>query len=285
MHFSIVVSPRSTHQRPSAVALKAGLEKHGHTAEIGYTASEGSLDVVVTWGWRAGRHFAEKGREVLVMERSYLPDRFEWTSFGWNGLNGNASFAVLEPEEQPVAQSRWQSVFRKHYTPRTEQKGDYVLICGQVHGDASLRDCPDLEHWYWQQHKAITSAGLPVFFRDHPRARGAWAPLVPRLKGELDDALRGARCVVAWNSNSLVDAVLAGVPIYAGSPGCMAHAVSQASPVFANPKSFDIESWAADVSMTQWTLDEVADGHAISYILRGQYEEPFSKMVRGKYDR
>jgi hypothetical protein len=285
MHFSIVVSPRSTHQQPSAIALKQGLERHGHTAEIGYTASEGSLDVVVTWGWRAGRHFHEKGREVMIMERSYLDDRFHWTSFGWNGLNGHASFAVLEGDTRRASVARWERHFCKSYTPRKELSGEYALICGQVQGDASLRDCENLEQWYWGQHKAFKDAGIPVFFRDHPKAKGVWAPAIPRHNGDLKDALRGALVAVAWNSNSLVDAVMQGVPIYAGSPGCMAHAISQPSPIFSKPKEFDIDSWGADVAMTQWTLDEVAAGDVIPIILQGQFEEPFSKTVRGKYDR
>lgn len=284
MHFSIVVSPRSTHQQPSAVALKTGLELHGHTAEIGYHASEGSRDIVVTWGWRAGRIHHEQGREVLVMERSYLRDRFHWTSFGWNGPNGNASFAVLEGDLRESAFDRWNQNFRHLYHPRKELAGEYALICGQVQGDASLRDCPNLEQWYDEQYQKIRASGREVFFRDHPKAKGVWVPLMPRLKGELSDALSRAHAVVAWNSNSLVDAVMNGVPIYAGSTGCMAHALSQSSPVFEKAKQFDIDAWGSDVSMTQWTLDEVASGRAIPTILQGQFEESFSTTVRGKYD-
>lgn len=278
-HFSIVVSVRSGHQNPAALALKAGLEKHGHTAEIGYEASDDPKDIVVCWGWRSGQRHHERGREVLVMERSYLRDRFLWFSFGWNGLNGNAGFYVAEKTDP----TRWNHFFRSALKPENTG-GEYALICGQVQGDASLRDCPSVDGWYRTQAEKLQAAGIPVFFRDHPLGRHKWVPEVKRLEGTLDEAFSGAKVVIAWNSNSLVDAVLAGVPIYSGSPGCMAHALSQPSPVFTSAKKFDRDRWGCDMSYLQWKLDEVESGHVIPLILQGQFEDSFSSTVRGKYD-
>ena len=280
MRFSIYASPRSGHQMPSADALKAGLEKHGHEAVVTNEGPDPEADVAVVWGWRTGARAKQHhpGRDVLVMERSYVKDRFHWTSFGWNGLNGHAAFFV--PEGRP---ERWDAYFADQIAPE-RTGGDYALILGQVHGDASLRTCSDLEVWYAQQAHRWTALGVPVFFRDHPKAKGRWAPHIPRRDGDLAEALAGAHSVIAWNSNGLVDAALAGYCVYAGDPGTMAYPVCNlTSPYPRKPTAFNRLAWARDLAWTQWTLDEVASGLAIPIILAGCEELPFNKR-RGEYN-
>lgn len=265
---------------PSAQALRTGLEKHGHSVHIGYTLPDSEpYDVIVCWGWRTGRTFARHGKDILVMERSYMLDRFKYFSFGWNGLNGNASFYIPDVAPRP---DRWDRMFSHLLKPR--HGGCYALVCGQVHGDASLYDCPDTEDWYRKTFQHLQRAGHSVYFRDHPCAHRQWAPELPRSQAsDLPEAMSAASVVVAWNSNSLVEAALSGASIYAGSPGCMAYPVSQPGAAFQEPKNFDIEKWARDLSWTQWTLDEVADGRAIPIILAGWGGASFGSR-RGKYE-
>src|SRR3546814_2687833 len=56
------------------------------------------------------------------------------------------------------------------------------------------------------------SYGLPVYFRPHPKAANHQAvkPPAPPLAGTLEQAFAGAAAVIAWSSNSLVDAAIAG---------------------------------------------------------------------------
>mgnify|MGYP005672737087 CR=1 FL=1 len=85
MNFTILVRPNAEHQLSTARKFRAGLAKHGYSAEI--TADITKVpkdDVIVTWGWRRGSSLADNGRRVLVMERAYVGDRFEWISFGWD---------------------------------------------------------------------------------------------------------------------------------------------------------------------------------------------------------
>lgn len=267
---------------PSADALKAGLERHGHEAVVTNEGLHDDADVAVVWGWRTGARAKthRPGRDVLVMERSYIKDRFHWTSFGWNGLNGHAAFFV---PEMPL-HNRFEKFFGDELKS-LRTGGDYALILGQVHGDASLRTCPDLEVWYAQQHHRWTSLGIPVYFRDHPKAKGAWAPKVPRLDvSSLEAALEGAHSVIAWNSNGLVDAALSGYSIYSGDGGTMAYPVSNlTSPYPRKPQAFNRATWAHDLAWTQWTLEEVSTGYAIPFILAGRDELPFNKR-RGDYN-
>lgn len=204
------------------------------------------------------------------MEQAYVGDRFEWTSYGWNGLNGNARFHIEDD-----GGDRWRKHFPDMLRPQ-KQDGDYVLIMGQVQNDASLFGSPDMDGWYRSVHrKAGNRLGLPVLFRDHPRARGQWAPDLPRLSGSLEDALDRAACVIAYNSNSLVDARLAGIPIIAGNRGTMAWPVSD---TLANiGRSHDLEIWCHRLAWTQWTSPEIESGTAIPFILKGMDAPVFSE--------
>lgn len=268
MRFTIYVRPEAQHQNSAAGALKEGLERHGHTANFTSIHGGPEGDVLVTWGWRKGVQLSHYGLPVLVMERAYVADRFVWHSFGWNGLNGNARFHIEDD-----GGDRW----RKHFAgylkePRTT--GEYAVIMGQVHGDASIINVPDLDGWYRKAyHHTGKAIGLPVYFRDHPGAKRKWAEDLPRIDGDLDTVLTKAKLVIAYNSNSLVDARLSGISIVAGNTGTMAWPVAN---TMSDPfRERNLEKWTHDLAWTQWLLEEVRCGDAIPFILRGMDEPPF----------
>lgn len=73
--------------------------------------------------------------------------------------------------------------------------------------------------------------GLPVRFRPHPmeqRRRGFLRQVhgCETDRGPLADSLAGATVVVTWNSNTGVDALLAGKPTVAMGEGSMAAPVA-----------------------------------------------------------
>jgi hypothetical protein len=110
---------------------------------------------------------------------------------------------------------------------------------------------------------------LPVFFRPHPveiERRGAAAaiPAGRRLamkNGTLEEALAGAAAVAAYNSNSLTDAALAGVPCLAGDVGAMAWPVVGRG-LLDVPALETRSSWSARLAWCQWRDEEIADGSA-----------------------
>jgi hypothetical protein len=80
-------------------------------------------------------------------------------------------------------------------------------------------------------------------------------------KGTLERDLSEAACVIAYNSNATVDAVLAGIPAITVDEGAMAwdvtsHHVSQA---LVTP---DRNEWFRRMAWTQWTLQEITSGEA-----------------------
>lgn len=261
MTITIVASASAPHQMQNAQALRDGLRRHGVAATLVHSHESVRTDTVACWGWRRGAWHRELGRDVLVLERGYLGDRFAWTSVGWNGLNGRARFAHCDDAGERFQQNHG------HLLQPWRSGGDYVLIVGQVPGDAALGGrC--LRSWYAEQaERASTMYGLPVRFRPHPLAarRGgpSSVPGAETMTGELRDALRGAALVATFNSNAGVDAILAGRPAVAMDEGSMVHGVALAD----MPASLDAPEPARlahlhRMAWAQFTLEEIASGDA-----------------------
>jgi hypothetical protein len=257
--FAIFANPTARHQWQHAHAMREGLARHGVRASVIGRNDETNAPAVACWGWRdiAHRHRAAR-RNVLVMERGYLGDRFAWSSLGWNGLNGRAQFGAAGEGD------RFTPNFR-HLLKPWSTGGEYVLIAGQVPGDAALGG-RDLRSWYAEQAKLAARYGLPVRFRPHPLAARRpggriQVPGAPTIEGDLGAALASAALVVTFNSNTAVDALLAGRPTVAVDAGSMAWGV--ALPQL--PETLDIAepdraTWTQAMAWKQWTLEEIAAG-------------------------
>lgn len=256
MQVAVLASQRSPHQLAHQSAMLDGLKAIGIDAVPSLGAAPGIMHVAC-WGWREGKALRARGFEVLVMERGYLGDRFKWTSLGWNGLNGHATFPDV-----PASPDRFDALAT---LKPWKSGGDYTLILGQVPGDASLQG-RDLMPLYFEWAAVAAHAyGLPVHFRAHPKAIEKGHRQNPKgtiqSGGTLDEALAGASMAICFNSNSAVDAVLAGVPTLTMDNGSMAwdvttHKIGD----IARP---DRRDWANRLAWKQWTLEEIASGQAL----------------------
>lgn len=260
MRFSVVANTRAQHQVGHQQALAEGLRKFGVDPVITSSAHP-SIKYVACWGWRLGAALRQQGHEVLVMERGYLGDRFMWTSLGWNGLNGYAEFPA-HPES---------GRFNQHHKmrPWRETDGKYVVVMGQVPGDASLRG-RNMVPWY--ESVAVMAAdayGLPVLFRNHPVAAQKGHNIRPRhtapAAGTMEDVLKDAHVVITYNSNSAVDSVLAGVPTVTMDRGSMAWDVTGHN--IGELVKPDRAAWAEQLAWKQWTIDEITSGEALNGLL------------------
>lgn len=261
---TILANPGALHQASHAQAMAEGFAAHGRAVRIQASTVAAPTRVVCCWGWRVGQRMKAAGHQVLVMERGYLGDRFAWTSLGWNGLNGYASVPAC-PDD---GGARFDEHFGKLLQP-WNPAGEYVLLVGQVPGDASLRG-RDMGPWYADAAaRAAAAYGLPVRFRPHPmalvRGLGRQVPGAPTLGGELRDAVAGAAVVVTYNSNTGVEAVLAGKPTVTEDQGAMAWPVAahRIGDLAAEP---DRKAWAEELAWRQFTIDEIRSGFALDII-------------------
>lgn len=259
----ICVSQGAPHQEEVGSALLAGLRRHGFRAEISHRMSGHQGDTLVCWGWRKAKSLRQvaPGRRILVIEHGFVGDRWEWLSLGWDGLNGNARFPLIDD-----GGDRWNRYFPEALKP-VKTGGNYHLLLGQVRNDMSLEDAGDFHRWYTYTHALLTARfHEPVYFRPHPLDVEIYGATragmgLPVLEYSLPEALQGAASAWAFNSNSLVDAALAGVPVHPFNRGAMVW------PLAGNimTPSLDAdrrERWAHRLAWCQWTHEEIRSGAA-----------------------
>ncbi len=227
-------------------AFIAGAKRHG-------LVEKQFPDLLVTWGIRQQENIAAqiaRGGEVCILECGYLGDRLEQASASFGGgLNGRGRF--------PLAQDNGERFRRQFSLEPWSRRVGYALIMGQVPGDMSLESVNgDLSGWYEQAAQMPESV-----FRPHPLVPDTPCPPGARpIGGTLTECLAGARVAVTFNSNSGVDAILAGVPTIATDPGSMAWPV--ASHDFnETPARPNRDEWAARMAWCQWTIDEMSSGY------------------------
>lgn len=257
----IVTAYSSPHQNQHAVALAQGLSQFGIQGKIVPTILHAKSNVVACWGWRIGKKLRDLGKEVLVMERGYIGDRFHYTSMGWNGLNNYADFPDY-PDDQGERFKSHGGILRPW-----KEKGfkNCALILGQVPGDASLKG-KDMVPWYEEVAEKIKDIHrIPVFFRPHPdlKRKGIYQEVKGTIKSEFpfSQALNSSNFTACWNSNSAVDSVLNGTPCYVGDEGTMAWDVC--SKDLSDIKTFDREKWAYSLAFKQWSIEEIISGQAL----------------------
>lgn len=250
MKRAVIVARTAPHQVTFGSAFAEGLRRHGWDAVI--SPSYHAADLVVLWGVRRSDFIQRQrvhGGEVVILERGYVGDRFKWTSVSFGGrLNGHASFRGPFTDA-----SRWETHFAPLMKPWRDKPDGDVLIMGQVDGDMSLAGA-DIHHFYENARGSYEAAGYPVRFRQHPLSR-----LGRGNTGPLEQDLAAARAVVTFNSNSGVDAVLAGIPTVSIDSRSMAWAVT-GHDLGLLPPTPDRTAWAHRLTWCQWSVDEMASG-------------------------
>jgi len=205
----------------------------------------------------------EHDKEFLVLERGFVK-REKYNSVGYNHQNGYADF-----KNEFMPPDRWKETEEKIKPYRSE--GKHILLCGQIPHDTSVQDI-DYNNWLNKIPQEIAKyTDRPIIFRQHPLVRNSSA-----LNGVsyshnkyLFQDLANCWAVVSYNSNSLVDAALAGIPGFASDKSCMAWEVSNHDlSKLENPDlSFNRERWAYDLAYSQWSLEEMKEGKAWEHLL------------------
>jgi|TARA_Y100000034_G_scaffold133845_1_gene200616 hypothetical protein len=252
-------------------AFLTGLKAHGINAEDVPSNQIRPSDVAVVWAHKHPNLFAlqkEHGGRYLVMERGYVGDRYRYTSLGFDGLNGHAIFPRANDGGE-----RWASLFSQYLKPWCPVEDGYILLCGQVPGDASLGQM-DHAAWLVRVKKNLQQKGYEVRFRPHPQAvfgrpvaECYGVDIGPGSGRPLEIDLCEARGVMAFNSNSTLDGVLAGIPAVVCDAGGMARPVAghNLDDGFIQP---DRTAWCHDLAFTQWAKAEIESGLAWENVSR-----------------
>jgi hypothetical protein len=251
---NVVIYAQMQHQKAPAERMARGLAVHGIASRIvePVRATIAPCDLAVMWGVRNERIIQMQksvGNHYLVMERGYIGDRFKWTSLGFDGLNGRATFPTIDD-----GLKRWNENFEQYVKPWRENRmlNPVALIMGQVPGDSSLSGV-DFPKWIEAKARQLNNSFYRVYFRRHPQDKTKTLAPVPIWEiANLAESLEAVDLVVTWNSNSGVDAYLAGNIVWADDPGSMVWGATKPGR----------EAWKARMAYTQWLPEEIESGAA-----------------------
>lgn len=260
------MSSRQTHQIDTAKKFVSGLKRHNINAnlEIGFKGDNQS-DLVLVWGMRGAR-IVRPGlkKDFLLMERSYLEDRFEWISLGYNGLNGKGEFY-----NKNMPDDRWKKHFNDGRLKEWNTDGDHILLTTQIKNDNSINHLNVNYQKMINDIKANTD--LPVYVRDHPQRPNTWGILkgdgIAHSNIPIAEACSKAKVVVTINSNSGVDATLAGTPVVNFDNGSMVWDLAMKDlSQLNNPPTPDRTQWCNNTAYTQWLPYEIENGDAWDHL-------------------
>jgi len=208
-----------------------------------------------------------QGKNTVVLEKGYIK-RDHYYSAGLNGLNANADF-----NNKLSIGDRWEKLDVKLEPWRIRQKGP-ILLCAQVPWDASVQHTNHIE-WCAQTVAWLHSMKLEVIFRPHPLALTATPAMLGTIesRGTLEEEFKRARAVITFNSNSGVDALLAGVPAFCADAGSMIYDYTPraTSNALISNAIMDRQQFAYDIAYAQWNLEEMQQGLPAKHLLGEAY--------------
>ncbi len=257
MKIAVYRVPGRTHE-DHLCAMQRGLARHGIQTEFFSDMPTGSFDACVVWGWAVGKRVRDSfDCPMLVMERGYIGDRFEWTSCGWDGLNGRARFTQVDDGKR----------FNRHFGHMLKDwkksDGGYSLIAGQVATDHNVAHINILS-WYRDVAVRLWRAGMKPMFRQHPvdTRRNVEMPAISFadiVDGTLEEAFSVADMLVTYNSNSAIDALMSGIPVHVEDAGSMVYDLASHDLTKVYP---DREPRLQQVAWCQFSMSELKSGDA-----------------------
>lgn len=220
--------------------------------------------------------YRERGVQTVVLDMGYVrrggivaaradPASVYWSA-GFGGLNGHADF-----HNHLMPGNRWEKLRNPLHPWR--KSGAHILLCGQKPSDAAVGDMNPRQ---WAERALVQLKELtprPVVYRPHPEdpsPRGVKGAEYSRGKS-IEEDLTDCWAAVAYNSNSLVDAVIAGVPVFALGEGSMVEAVANKDlEVIDSPVMLDRQQWAHNLAYCQWNGPELEEGLAWRHLVLGE---------------
>ena len=223
--------------------------------------------------------------------------RFGWSSYKWTAGNFN---------NDNVSRDRWNRFekitgikFKDWNSP-----GDNILIMGQKEGDSALNSMYQQGYvnsydWIWDTIKEIKKhSDRPIIIRPHPRGLGKKG--LPKFQkflqknkvsnvhfsqsvipggnqggAGLEYDLDNAHCVVTYNSNSSIESVIKGIPVFSMDDGCMAYPISHTnlSQIENLDYNININDWQNKIAYTIWNKEDVKSGQTWSHLKKVHFNE------------
>ena len=188
-----------------------------------------------------------------------------------------------------IEDDRSKKVFERNgYDPDVpwKQDGEYILLCMQKVGDASLRDA-DVFEWTENTVNDIRKhTDRKIIIRPHPLYRKSslhntlkekvlnvpnthWQETDLLKDGfvSIQEQLQKAWCTVTYTSGSGIDAVINGIPNIACDTGSMVYDVSSKDIAeVENPYRGEKKEWTNRIAHCQWNIEEFESGECWKHV-------------------
>lgn len=244
----LLLKPQPHYKRD---AFEAGLRAAGWTVTAQPKPASG--DALVIWNRYhvnddIAAMYEAAGGHVLVAENGYF-GRDE-PGGPWYAISKNQHHhgGAAVPEISPIKGLKsWRN------------EGDHILICAQRGFGSKVMGCAG-----WADKTAAElrkRTKRPVRLRIHP---GNHAPKVP-----LADDLAGCHAVVLWSSNSGIEALMQGVPVFYGAPRWIAEkaALPLVGADLEQPFMGDRTAGLSHAAANQYSVEEIASGEPFRRLL------------------
>lgn len=226
-------------------------------------------DFCIAWGPRSTNQAQRLALRHVIMECGFLGERtFENFYVGYAGLNG-FGYPVC-----PVVEGRGEQWYGMVKPAKKVERHQKILVLGQVAHDASLMPFSHTEKarpeaykgWLSKVIERFHMQGKQVAFKPHPSDPIHSTHFLrddPRLAfrfNSLADAFRWADLAVAFSSNSLVEAFMAGVDVMPLHPTSLTWDVRSD---LDNPREVSHDErlrWVDKVATYQWSAEQIASG-------------------------
>ena len=260
--------PTDGYGYPWTTAFADGLKKHGFKIQVeSHRFPETgkavpNADLHVFWGLRIGsvmKHCRKTGQPFICLDHGYTEDRRDFTSINLYHLNGKSQLDVsqFQDDSSRCLQHGW------HIKDSPQQRGNKIIVIGQVHDDRSL-ETTDIYHWAKLQAAKLEAAGHRgnVLFKPHPLEKTVAINRkhevgVPIFEGSMEDAFKIAKLFYTYASTVGPSAWLNGMSAYAASPVSMIY-----KDQFNENTPQNRQKWLNKISFTQYNVEEMADGTA-----------------------
>jgi hypothetical protein len=263
----IVLVDRHPRSKRLSEALASGAVKVGWRAEI--TDEQHSVprgDLCVAYGWIPNQEtiiaYRRAGANFLHVDLGYWARKRQQGDYGGN-------HKVVLNARHPIGYfRRRRPATRIDGGPEIQpwrQDGQHIVVAGlSAKGAASIGRNPlSWENDIIGRLKKITNR--PIVYRPKPSWRDArpimgtiWSP----PEQTIHQALEGAWALVTMYSNAAIDALAAGIPVYAEDGVAKAMSISSLTEINHPPELSvkERKQFLADVGFCHWTKAEIADG-------------------------
>ena len=220
-------------------------------------------------------------KNVIFFETGFI-NRNKYRSININNMFGLSDFI---PINCPSDRLEKLNIKLKPYNEMNYNEDKYILITGQLPWDTQVQDI-NYNKWLnsiFLELKQKTDR--KIVFRHHPLYKNINNPKfiinIPDFikidkNKDINYTFKDTFCLVSYNSNSFIEAVIEGIPIFVFNKMSLVYDLGYHNLDNINQPYIPIEEKRqqvlSNISYMQWSLNEIENGEMINYLEKNYYD-------------